>query len=162
MSRCEREKERHVARHMDRRGRGMKRGMAKGRERGRERREREGTDVYLAFPIPAQRLVSCLLSLSFPLACAASAGLSSLMEHIERGYESVRFEGVGAGVRGCAEREANERHSKLGMLGRRGPWTTLSTAAGGETTPPRPSNGRADGREASRGDEGKGEGRRGQ
>lgn len=40
------------------------RGMAKGRERGRERREREGTDVYLAFPIPAQRLVSCLLSLS--------------------------------------------------------------------------------------------------
>lgn len=101
--------------------------------------------MYLAFPIPAQRLVSCLLSLSFPFACAASAGLSSLMEYIERGYESVRFEGVGAGVRGCAEREANERHSKLGMLGRRGPWTTLSTAAGGETTPPRPSNGRADG-----------------
>lgn len=63
------------------------------------------------------------------------------MEHIERGYKSVRSDGVGAGVRGCAEREANERHSKLGMLGRRGPWTTLSTAAGGETTPPRPSKG---------------------
>lgn len=44
-------------------------------------------------------------------------------------------------MRGRAEREANERHSKLGMLGRRGPWTTLSTAAGGETTPPRPSKG---------------------
>lgn len=89
-----------------------------------------------------------------------------MMEHIERGYESVRSEGVGAGVRGRTEREgeANERHSKLGMLGRRGPWTTLSTAAGGETTPPRPSNGGEgeDRREASRGDEGRGEGRRGQ
>lgn len=118
--------------------------MAKGRERGREQREREGTDVYLAFPIPAQRLVSCLLSLSLflsPSLALPYAGLSSLMEHIERGYESVRTEGVGAGVRGRAEREANERHSKLGMLGRRGPWTTLSTAAGGETTPPRPTNG---------------------
>lgn len=82
------------------------RGMAKGRERGRGRREREGTDVYLAFPIPAQRLVSCLLSLSPfpPLALAASAGLSSLMEHIERGYESVRSNGVGAGLRGRARR----------------------------------------------------------
>jgi len=76
------------------------------------------------------------LSLSL-LVRAASVGLSSLMEHIEREYKSVRSEGVGAGVRGTRG-AGGERHSKLGMLGRRGPWTTLSTAAGGETTPPRP------------------------
>lgn len=40
-----------------------------------------------------------------------------------------------------AEGKLNERHSKLGMLGRRGPWTTLSIAVGGETTPSWPSKG---------------------
>lgn len=40
-----------------------------------------------------------------------------------------------------AEGKLSERHSKLGMLGRRGPWTTLSTVVGGETTPSRPSKG---------------------
>jgi hypothetical protein len=44
-------------------------------------------------------------------------------------------------MRGERRGERASRHSKLGMLGRRGPRTTLSTAAGGETTPPRPSEG---------------------
>lgn len=53
----------------------------------------EGTEVYLAFPVPARLLVSSIFSLSLPL--FAFVGPSSLTEHIERGNELARSKGVG-------------------------------------------------------------------
>lgn len=55
----------------------------------------EGTEVYLAFPVPARLLVSSIFSLPLSLPLSAFVGLSSLTEHIERGNEFARSKGVG-------------------------------------------------------------------
>lgn len=92
------------------------------------------TDVYLAFPIPARRLVSCLLS----PAPSVFRGPPPLTEHIERGCESARAKGwMGAGRGLRRKRRANVTRRWGCWCCRRGPRTTLSTIVGGEATPSR-------------------------
>lgn len=103
------------------------------KENEESKEDGEKHSVYLAFFLPWRcSLVSWLFAFLLFLLILSTCSADVRNEKSRRGCETNRRAQERSGKK---KRGEGGRSSELGMLGRRGPWTTLSMSDGGEATP---------------------------